>query len=63
MAVHIIDDAPIDLYLTRDQYNKLLDEYSKAFMFYSGTPPTFESWVLSKGYRTDSRNITWSGQG
>lgn len=44
MTIHIIDDSP-DVYLTPDQYARYLAEYQQAFMFYSGVPPTFESWV------------------
>ena len=47
MTIHIVDEKP-DIYLTRDQYDRLLAEYNQAFMFYSGTPPSFESWVRSK---------------
>lgn len=42
----IVIQKPItDLYLTQDEYNRLNDEYRQAHMFYSGTPPTFETWA------------------
>lgn len=47
MTIHIIDESP-DVYLTQSEYNRLLSEYQQAFMFYSGAPPTFESWVRQK---------------
>lgn len=50
MAIKIIDENPLqpDVYLTANEHAKLLDEYRKAFMFYSGMPPTFESWVRQR---------------
>jgi hypothetical protein len=44
MTIHIIDEQP-DIYLTREQYHRLMQEYQKAFQFYSGIVPTFEDWV------------------
>ena len=42
----IVIQKPItDLYLTQVEYNRLNDEYRQAHMFYSGTPPTFETWA------------------
>lgn len=34
-----------DLHLTQDEYNRLLAKYQQAFQFYSGVPPTFETWA------------------
>lgn len=47
MTIHIIDESP-DIYLTQSEYSRLIAEYQQTFMFYSGTPPTFESWVRQK---------------
>jgi len=47
MAIKIIDEQP-DIHLTASEHARLQDEYRKAFMFYAGTPPTFESWVRSQ---------------
>lgn len=47
MAIKIIEDGP-DITLTRSEYNRLYAEYSKAFMLYAGTPPTFEEWVRER---------------
>ncbi len=44
MAI-IIQKPASDLYLTQDEYNRLLAKYQQAFQFYSGTPPTFETWA------------------
>lgn len=47
MAI-VIDKPEKDLHLTQDEYNRLLAEYQQAYMFYSGTPPTFETWAKNK---------------
>lgn len=47
MAIKIIPDGP-DISLTENEAAKLLAEYRQAFMFYAGTPPTFESWVRTR---------------
>ena len=44
MAI-IIQKPTSDLYLTQNEYNRLLAKYQQAFQFYSGTPPTFETWA------------------
>jgi len=44
MTIKIIPDGPT-LELTASEFNRLQHEYSKAFMFYAGTVPTFEEWV------------------
>lgn len=51
MAIKIIDEGP-DIHLTASEHARLLDEYQKAFMFYAGTPPTFESWVRGRQQTT-----------
>jgi hypothetical protein len=48
MAIKIIEDQIPDIYLTASEHAKLLKEYNNAFMFYSGTPPTFEHWVAAR---------------
>lgn len=49
MAIRIIDENPgSDVYLTANDHARLQSEYQRAFMFYSGVPPTFESWVRGK---------------
>lgn len=47
MAI-VIDAPEKDIHLSQDEYNRLLAEYQQSFMFYSGVPPTFESWVARK---------------
>lgn len=44
MTIRIIADGP-DITLTESEYARLQLEYEKAFMYYSGVPPTFEEWV------------------
>lgn len=46
MAIEIINEKPLQL--TREQYERLNQEYQKAFMFYSGTVPSFETWARQK---------------
>jgi hypothetical protein len=49
MAIRIVDENPgSDVYLTANEHARLLGEYEKAFMFYAGVPPTFESWVRER---------------
>jgi hypothetical protein len=47
--IRIIEDEGPDIFLTADEYARLKDEYQKAFMFYAGSPPTFEQWVRQRG--------------
>ena len=58
MAVKIIEDEGPDIYLTGAEYARLMDEYQQAFMFYAGTPPTFEQWVKSKGTSRWTSTVT-----
>lgn len=51
MTIKIIEEP--DVYLTPNEHAKYSAEYREAFMFYSGTPPTFESWVRLKKANTD----------
>ncbi len=44
MAIKIIDAEP-DIYLTQAEHDRLWNKYQNAFAFYSGTPPSFETWV------------------
>ena len=53
VSIKIIDE-PV-LHLTADEYARYMDEYRKAFMFYAGTPPTFESWVVRQRASLKSR--------
>jgi hypothetical protein len=50
MAIKIVDEQPGsgDVFLTANEHARLQAEYQKAFMFYAGVPPTFESWVRGK---------------
>ena len=52
MAIKIIEDEGPDIYLTSSEHARLMDEYRKSFMFYSGTPPTFERWVRDRQQTT-----------
>jgi hypothetical protein len=44
MAIRIKDQKP-DVYVTESELRRYKDEYQKAFMFYSGTPPTLEEFI------------------
>ncbi len=57
MAI-VIDKPEKDLHLSQDEYNRLLDEYERAYMFYSGTPPTFETWAARKQAERSNAEIT-----
>lgn len=59
MAIKITDEGP-DIALTQDEYNQLMAEYQQSYMFYSGTPPTFEHWVRMKRERRNgwTKNVT-----
>lgn len=46
MAIKTIKEP--DIYLTEGEHRRLLDEYHKSHMFYSGPMPTFEEWVRSR---------------
>lgn len=46
MAIEIIDDKPLQL--TREQYDRLNQEYQQSFMYYSGTVPSFETWARER---------------
>ena len=43
MAIEIVNDEPLKL--TREQFERLNQEYVKAFMYYSGPVPSFETWA------------------
>jgi L-amino acid N-acyltransferase YncA len=44
MAIRIKDQKP-DVVVTESELRRYRDEYQKAFMFYSGTPPTLEEFI------------------
>jgi hypothetical protein len=46
MNIQIIKDG--NIYLTEEELYRFREEYKNAYMFYSGQPPTFESWVSAK---------------
>ena len=46
MTIKIVKEP--DVTLTQSEYNRYMDEYRKAFMFYCGTPPTFNAWVAER---------------
>lgn len=50
MAIKIIEEPGGDVYLTPSEYARLHAEYEKNFMFYAGTPPSFERWVKDRGH-------------
>lgn len=47
MGIFIINEEP-DIYLTQSQYDRLMAEYRKAFMYFAGTPPSFEAWYRQR---------------
>ena len=46
MAIEITDDQP--LRLTREQYERLNQEYQRSFTHYAGDVPSFETWARKK---------------
>ena len=56
MTIRIIEDGP-EIAMTRSEHNRLMAEYAEAFMFYAGTPPTFEDWVRQRGTGTVTTTI------
>lgn len=42
MGIKIIEEP--DVYLTPDEIARFRDDYQRDFMFYAGTPPTFETY-------------------
>lgn len=55
MAIKIVEGPTIEL--TAEEYNRYSAEYEKAFMFYSGVPPTFEEWVRQKKSVNESKQL------
>ena len=43
----IVNKLP-DVHVSPSELARLQDEYSKAFMFYAGTPPDCEEWAIGK---------------
>jgi hypothetical protein len=46
MAIKIIDEP--DISLTRAEFDSLRAQYNKAFRYFAGHPPSFETWVRDK---------------
>lgn len=59
MTIHIVDEQP-DIYLTREQYERLQYEYQQAFTHYSGPVPSFETWVRQRQVQPSISNGTAS---
>jgi hypothetical protein len=46
MAIKIIEEP--DVHLTGDELARFTADYQRDYMFYSGTPPTFESYCRGR---------------
>jgi hypothetical protein len=47
MAIKIIEDEN-DVVLTREEHDRLQDEYSKCMAYYAGPKISFETWVRNR---------------
>lgn len=46
MSIHITKTP--DVHISASEYQRLLAEYERSFMFYAGTPPDFEEWAIAR---------------
>lgn len=44
--IKITDDTIVEM--TKDEYQRMMADYQKAYMFYDGPPPSFERFVLAR---------------
>lgn len=54
MPIHVTKTP--DVHISPTEYRRLRADYERAFSFYSGTPPDFEEWAISKiGRKRESK--------
>lgn len=54
MAIRIINKEP-DVYVSEDEYRRFLAEYQQAYMMYSGTPPSLETFIRQRKRKREER--------
>jgi len=47
MSIRVVDNEP-DVTVTSDELARYKEEYSRAYMFYCGAPPSLETFIRNK---------------
>ena len=46
-----------DIEISQSEYNRLREEYARAFMMYCGAPPDFEEWAINRLQRERDNSL------